>query len=196
MVRGVGSDGGSLLGASAEWLAVVLLASMPLRMRHTRGVVQQARSARGLVTAEDFDVLEAAAWLHDIGYAPSVRDSGFHPLDGARYLKQHGWPSRVCGLVAYHSAAHLVAEAQDLAAELSEFEREHDLVADILTYADQTTGPNGETMTIDHRIADMLRRHGPGSVNALVHPIRGPYLRSVVDGVEEALRQLDPDLSR
>jgi HD superfamily phosphodiesterase len=139
------------------------------------------------VTAEDLDVLEAAAWLHDIGYAPSVRLTGFHSLDGARYLREHGWPSRVCGLVAYHSGAHLVAEAKDLTSQLAEFEHEKSLVADLLTYADQTTGPSGESMTVDHRIADMLRRHGPGSVNALVHPARGPLLRSIVDGVEEAL---------
>jgi hypothetical protein len=31
----------------------------------------------------------AAAWLHDIGYAPAIAESGtgFHPLDGARYLR-------------------------------------------------------------------------------------------------------------
>jgi HD superfamily phosphodiesterase len=27
-----------------------------------------------------------AAWLHDIGLAPDLRDTGFHPLDGARFL--------------------------------------------------------------------------------------------------------------
>ena len=31
--------------------------------------------------------MTAAAWLHDIGYAPAVDDTGFHPLDGARYLR-------------------------------------------------------------------------------------------------------------
>jgi hypothetical protein len=35
-------------------------------------------------------------------------------------------------------------------------------------------------MPVDGRIADMLRRHGPDSVNAT-------YLRAVVDRVEEAL---------
>jgi HD superfamily phosphodiesterase len=33
------------------------------------------------------DLLEAAAWLHDIGYSPEIAVSGFHPLDGARYLR-------------------------------------------------------------------------------------------------------------
>ena len=32
----------------------------------------------------------AAAWLHDIGYAEELLDTGFHPLDGARFLASAG----------------------------------------------------------------------------------------------------------
>lgn len=42
----------------------------------------------GYVVSEDTDVLVAAAWLRDIGYAPEVVDTGFHPLDGARWLRR------------------------------------------------------------------------------------------------------------
>ncbi len=31
--------------------------------------------------------LVAAAYLHDIGYAPELAITGFHPLDGARHLR-------------------------------------------------------------------------------------------------------------
>ena len=59
--------------------------------------------ARGLapVLGADADLLEAAAWLHDIGYAPSLVATGFHPLDGARYLRdtQHA-DAMLCRLVA------------------------------------------------------------------------------------------------
>jgi hypothetical protein len=34
------------------------------------------------VPAADRPVLIAAAWLHDIGYAPGLPETGFHPLDG------------------------------------------------------------------------------------------------------------------
>jgi hypothetical protein len=61
-------------------------------------------------------------------------------------------------------------------------------VLDALTYADQTTGPVGEPMTIQQRLTDMLRRHGPDSPNARVHPDRGPYLLSVAQRVEDQLR--------
>jgi hypothetical protein len=41
------------------------------------------------------EVLVAAAWVHDIGYAPELLATGFHPLDGARYLTGLGVPERV-----------------------------------------------------------------------------------------------------
>ena len=46
----------------------------------------------------------AAAWLHDIGYAPDLTDTDLHQLDGARYLRdaQHA-DAMLCRLVAHHS---------------------------------------------------------------------------------------------
>jgi hypothetical protein len=51
----------------------------------------------------DAELLEGAAWLHDIGYSPELVDT-FHPLDGARYLRDvcHA-DEKLCGLVAHHS---------------------------------------------------------------------------------------------
>jgi hypothetical protein len=95
----------------------------------------------------------------------------------------------VCCLVAHHSGARFIAEALWLGPALAEFQEESGIVADVLTYADQTTGPQGQEMSVDRRMADMLERHGPGSVQAFVHPIRGPYLLNVVDRVEDALRR-------
>ena len=51
-----------------------------------------------------------AAWLHDVGYAPEVADTGFHPLDGARYLAGLETDERVVNLVGRHSYAILEAE--------------------------------------------------------------------------------------
>jgi hypothetical protein len=58
-------------------------------------------------------------------------------------------------------------------------------LADALTYADQTTRPDGELMTIDDRLADMLRRHGPDSPQARVHHLRGPVVRAAVRHTRE-----------
>ena len=55
-------------------------------------------------------LLVAAAWLHDIGYAPTLAATVFHPLDGARHLRALGH-ERLARLVAYHSSARWEAEA-------------------------------------------------------------------------------------
>ncbi|EEP73100.1 metal dependent phosphohydrolase [Micromonospora sp. ATCC 39149] len=87
------------------------------------------------------EVLLTAAWLHDIGYAAAPHDTGFHPVDGARYLQALGWASRIVGLVAHHSAARYVARAQGLGEQLACFPCEDSPVSDALIYADQTATP-------------------------------------------------------
>lgn len=69
------------LASWAEHLAQALLQdSLPRRWAHVQGVAAQARSlAPALGT--DAELLEAAAWLHDIGYAPSLVVTGLHSLD-------------------------------------------------------------------------------------------------------------------
>jgi hypothetical protein len=133
--------------------------------------------AVALDPADDPDVLTAAAWLHDIGYAEPIVDTGFHPLDGARFLDRHGWPPRLSALVAHHSGARFVAAAAGLDAAMSAYPYEESTLSDALTCADQTVGPHGRRLTVEQRLADMLRRHGPDSANAVAHLVRAPFLR-------------------
>src|SRR5664279_2371632 len=70
----------------AAGLAEQRLSGMGHRWRHTQAVAARAKSAGRAVEPPDRDLLVAAAWLHDIGYADSVADTGLHPLDGAQYL--------------------------------------------------------------------------------------------------------------
>jgi putative nucleotidyltransferase with HDIG domain len=69
---------------------------LPRRWGHVQAVAAKAESLRPLL-GEDADLLVVAAWLHDIGYAPDVQDTGFHPLDGARYLRRLDADPRLCG---------------------------------------------------------------------------------------------------
>jgi HD superfamily phosphodiesterase len=65
------------------------------------------------------DALVAAAWLHDIGYAPDMVDTGIHPLDGARYLRSVGIDGQIVSLVVYHSCAQIEADgAKDQVSDL------------------------------------------------------------------------------
>jgi predicted hydrolase (HD superfamily) len=90
----------------AEHLAKALLQDLlPRRWAHVQGVAARARSL-ALVLGPDADLLEAAAWLHDIGYAPSLIVTGLHSLDGARYIRDaHHADAMLCRLVAHHSCA-------------------------------------------------------------------------------------------
>ena len=175
------------MAESARDLAEVLLAGLPERWRHTIGVAERARQVSAAVRPAEADLLEAAAWLHDIGYAAELYDTGFHPVDGARHLRSASWPARICGLVAHHSEALCVAHARGLADAVAAFPREQSAVSDALTYADQTVGPNGRSMSIDQRLADMLRRHGADSPNGAVHALRAPLIRQAVSRVDRRL---------
>jgi hypothetical protein len=106
-------------------------------------------------------VLVASAWLHDVGYAPGLAESGFHPLDGARFLRDEGLAERLCGLVAFHSSAEAEAQLFGVADQLAEFEDERTLTRDLLWFADMTTGPDGQCMTFAERMAEVRERYGP-----------------------------------
>jgi HD superfamily phosphodiesterase len=80
----------------AQQLARELLQeSLPRRWAHVQGVAAQARGLAP-VLGTDADLLEAAAWLHDIGYAPGLAVTGLHALDGARYLRDAGHADAPC----------------------------------------------------------------------------------------------------
>ena len=137
-----------------------LAASLPLRWRHVRSVARRARwVAKQLSLSED---LVAAAWLHDIGYASELVETGFHPLDGARHLRRVGVDGQVVSLVAYHSCAQIEADVRGLAAELaSEFSPADPPLSDALLYCDMTTGPGGDYVRPADRLVEIRGRYGP-----------------------------------
>jgi HD superfamily phosphodiesterase len=139
------------LAPSAQHLARALLHEpLPRRWAHVHGVAARARSLAAVLDA-DADLLEAAAWLHDIGYAPGLAITGLHQLDGARYLRdaQHA-DAMLCRLVAHHSCAIIEAEERGLADALSsEFDPAPYELASVLTCCDMTTSPDGELVPVD-----------------------------------------------
>ena len=140
-----------------------LLADLPDRWRHTQEVAVHAWWTAVGLPAREQQLLVAAAYLHDVGYAPELVDTGFHPLDGARHLLRLGQPA-LAALVAHHSGAAVEARLRGLEAELAAFPPPDGPVADALTYSDLTTGPHGETVDPGVRLAEVVARHGPASV--------------------------------
>jgi predicted hydrolase (HD superfamily) len=182
------------LPAWAEDLARNLLdEALPRRWAHVQGVAARARSLAP-ASAADKELLEAAAWLHDIGYLPELAKTGLHGLDGARYLRdvQHA-PPMLCRLVAHHSCAVIEAEERDLADVLRrEFELPPEPLADALTFCDMTTSPDGKPMNVDRRLAEIHHRYG--SEHLVSRSIRraAPMILRAVDRVLSSLPEPCP----
>ena len=141
----------------------IRLARLGSRWSHARGVAARAEEIAGAVDPHDRAVLVAAAYLHDVGYAAELVVHGFHPLDGALWLRAQG-QVRLAGLVAHHTGAMFEANAHGLAEALGAFHDERSPVSDALAYSDLTTGPNGEPMSVSERLGEIERRYGSGSL--------------------------------
>ena len=150
--------------AWAEGLARTLLAdTLPRRWSHVQGVAARTRTLKPSLGA-DADLIEAAAWLHDIGYLPELAQTGLHGLDGARYLRDIQQADQMlCCLVAHHSCAVIEAEERALAHILTrEFTPPPRPLADALTFCDMTTSPDGDQVQVTHRLAEIHDRYGTG----------------------------------
>ncbi len=181
----------------AEATARRLLAKpLPRRWAHTQGV---AATARGLapVLGPDADLITAAAWLHDIGYAPDVAATGFHPLDGARHLRYaEGASGMLCRLVAHHSCAINEAIERGLAQELAaEFRPARRDLADALIYCDMTTSPDGHRLPVARRLAEIRSRYGPGHLVSRSITRSAPELTGAVGRVTGRLAACSPSAS-
>src|SRR5437899_1812914 len=175
------------LASRAEQLARALLQeSLPRRWAHVQGVAARARSLAPVLGA-DADLLEAAAWLHDIGYAPGLAVTGLHALDGARYLRdaQHA-DTMLCRLVAHHSCAFVEAGEHGLADVLRlEFEPAPHALSSVLTYCDMTTSPDGKPVPVERRLAEMQQRYGHGHLVSRSIQRATPMILRAVEQVQD-----------
>src|SRR5689334_8434708 len=114
--------------------------ALPRRWAHVQGVGRRAEEAAPLF-GEDGDLLVTAALLHDVGYAPDIAETGFHPLDGARHLETLDASNRLCALVARHSSAIEEAKSRGLESEIESYPDECTPLRDELWWADMTTTP-------------------------------------------------------
>lgn len=155
---------------SAQRLACSLLADNASRLSHVAAVADRAASTTSKLGLPREVV--AAAWLHDIGYASEAAATGFHPLDGARYLQSRDAPGAIVSLVAYHSGAEFEAVERNLLGELTEIPRPDRLSLEVLTYADMTTSATGHSVSFDERLSDIFARYSAD------HPVHRAILRS------------------
>jgi predicted hydrolase (HD superfamily) len=174
--------------AEARALARELLEPLGNRWAHVQAVAARAEELRPAVEDEaDQHLLVVAAWWHDLGYASKLRRTGCHQIDGARYLTSRRYPSRLCALVAHHSAATFEARERGLLDQLNAWHLEEGPVADALWMADMTTGPAGQRLEYPDRLAEILQRYEPDSVVYRAMRDAEPAIRAAISRTEQRL---------
>lgn len=148
---------------SAQDLARSLVGDIHPRWEHVQAV---GRRAEDLCETSGLpERVAVAAWLHDIGYGHAIAHTGFHPLDGARFLTEQGAPPEVARLVAWHTGAGFEAQERGLFDDLEAFAQPPANELDALTMIDLATSPTGEPVLDVKRIAEILSRYEDG------HPV-------------------------
>jgi hypothetical protein len=177
--------------SNARDLAHGLLSeALPQRWAHVQGVARAAESCEARLGGRG--ALVAAAWLHDIGYAPAVRDTGFHPLDGARYLRRHAVDEEIVRLVAHHTCAMREAAERGLDDTLAlEFPLGDPTLTDALCFADMTTSPDGVEVEANDRLAEIQSRYGPDDVVTRFIERARPEILAAVARTKERLASAD-----
>ena len=190
-----GVNGVELREWAYETSRAYLADALPRRWSHVQSVADEAQRI-AVVIGEDEDLLVSAAVLHDVGYAPKLAVSGFHPLDGARYLEMVGAPDRLCNLVARHSFAIREAEMRGLAGDLELFADEDTPTRDALWYCDMVTGPDGQRVRFEDRIGEIQDRYGPNDlVSRFIRAAAGD-LGGAVERTTERMRAAGIDQAK
>jgi hypothetical protein len=169
----------------APKVATEYLSGLGRRWDHVRAVgrLADALAAAGRISGD----LDAAAWLHDLGYAEELSTTGFHPLDGAAFLASEGAPAEVVSLVAHHTGADFEAEERGLSEQLADMPTADPDELDVLTLLDLVIAPDGAVTDPETRIAEILSRYPASSpVHRAVSRSRAELLASA----ERAREQL------
>ena len=174
--------------ATPQHLATQLLRDVCTRLPHSARVASQASKVSDFLGVRWSRVVVDAAWLHDIGYSPAVSSSGFHPLDGARWLRDEGFCEDTCSLVAWHTGAIHEARERGLEDELrAEFAPPLQSALDALTWADLTSSPLGDVVSPETRLGEILNRYEPGSAVRLAIAAGLKDLQESAERVEQLL---------
>ena len=160
----------------------------PARVAHVLEIAKRVRrsaSKLGLSPA-DTDLAECAALLHDIGYWEPIAQSGFHPIDGARFLTAHGEPQ-----LARFVVGHSCSPEEAAVAGISGVEQDSSLIAKLITYWDVQVKQGGEVVSYEERLADILARYGEDSAVGRANLLARPRIERLMAEMNELLNDGD-----
>lgn len=170
--------------------------ALPGRWAHVQGVAGRAREVTVALDSHEAEVLVAAAWLHDIGYAPVLQRTGAHQLDGAALLQLAG-QERLAALVAHHSESRFELGLVGLEEELAAYADEDSAVSQALTYCDLTIGPDGFPVEPWERLDEIRERYGDEHVYVRAQELALPSLYLALAHTEMRLyTPYQPDLQQ
>ena len=175
---------------AARWLDVPEFRDR--RWRHVQAVGVKAELLAPAF-ADDGPLLTASAWLHDIGYAPQLQETGFHPIDGARELDREGAEPRISRLVANHSGAFIEARLRGLASDMTAYPDDASAIRDALWTCDMTTSPVGEPVEFEDRLEEIRARYGaehtvPRAIDEAGDEIRAAIRRTRSRAIAHGIR--------
>ncbi len=156
----------SRAGEGCKWEAQLeaLFAKNLARLAHLRDAAALAMDVAQLLGlgVEDRERLRRAALAHDLGYAPALYQTGYHPLDGALFLASCGEDPLVVEAVLRHSRAgqgeHL-PEAIRKAYAVRPPVPEAAWLVDAVTFCDWRAAGVGGRVSLGERLQDILLRH-------------------------------------
>lgn len=139
----------------------------PARLQHMRDASRVAADVAAVLGLSPVasQQLARAALAHDIGYAPAVMQTGYHPLDGAFFLEACGEDPWIVEAVLRHSRAgagdHLPpAIRQAYAARVPRAEAAW--LVEATTLCDWRAAGVGGRVSLGQRFWDIVERH-PGN---------------------------------
>ena len=174
----------------AEEFIIRKFEKTPNKLKHILTVAelarQSARDINELAISPAIDELVAycAGLLHDIGCLEELGKTGFHPLDGYRYLLAAGFPS-LAEVALNHSTSREEAALLNLPLPVCE----QSLICDLVTYWDMRVLPGGELSSYEERVIELSARYGPDSIPACAARSARPRLFLLFERLELLLQK-------
>ncbi len=164
------------------------LNSSPSRLVHVLEIARRVRESAALLNRLgwhppiDLEIAECAALLHDIGYWKPIAETGFHPVDGLRFLYGQG-QKELGELIAGHSCS----PEEGMLSGFPGIEPSPNIIARLITYWDLQVKQGGEVVSYQERLRDILSRYGPDTIVAKANLAAQPRLEALMQDVSTLL---------
>ncbi|SHE60245.1 metal dependent phosphohydrolase [Seinonella peptonophila] len=151
---------------NAEQLSTYIHPDTP-RYQHILGVVEEMKDLciKLSIPSVHMKQLIQTAYLHDIGYSESLKITSFHPTDGAIFAQKQAFAKPIIAGVLFHTEAQRTWKLSPDIVNL--YKQNHSyldpidhLYIELITYCDLHRSANGEHVTLEQRITDIVSRYG------------------------------------